>query len=64
MTTPPPGHEYEEYPQAIADDYPGWAVERENGQWTAWCPALTVQSTTAAGLRALIEQAIGGDGEP
>ena len=53
----------DEYPQAIADDYPGWAVEREDGLWTAWCPAITVQSTTAAGLRALIEQAITGDGE-
>ena len=58
-----PGCE-DEYPQAIADDYPGWAVERENGQWVAWCPALTVQSTTAAGLRVLIEQTITGDGGP
>jgi hypothetical protein len=61
MTARDPGS-WEEYPQAIADDYPGWAVERENGQWTAWCPAITVYSTTAAGLRALIEQAITGDG--
>ena len=64
MTIPLPRRDDGDYPQTIADDYPGWAVERENGQWTAWCPALTVQSTTAAGLRALIEQAIGGDGEP
>jgi len=62
VTTSHP-HPWDEYPQAIADDYPGWAVERENGQWTAWCPAITVHATTAAGLRALIERAITGDGE-
>lgn len=48
----------EEYPQAIADDYPGWQVRRHDGQWTAWCPAVTVSAATAAGLRAAIEQAI------
>ena len=60
-TQPSPGGDC---PQAIADDYPGWAVEHTDGQWTAWCPAITAHSTTAAGLRALIEQAIGGDGQP
>ena len=64
MSIPPPRCGDDEYPQAITDDYPGWAVEHENGQWIAWCPALTVHSTTPAGLRALIEQAIGGDSEP
>ncbi len=62
MTTLP-GDE-DDFPQAIADDYPGWAVECENGQWTAWCPAITVHAATAAGLRALIEQAITGDDQP
>ena len=47
----------------VADDHPGWAVEREDGQWTAWCPAITVHATTSAGLRALIEQAITDDGQ-
>jgi hypothetical protein len=61
MTASHPGHQ-DEYPQAIADDYPGWAVEHEDGQWTAWCPAVTVHAATAAGLRAAIEQAITGDG--
>ncbi len=55
----------EEYPQAIADDYPGWTVKHQDGQWTAWCPAITVHATTAAGLRAAIEQAItSGSHEP
>jgi hypothetical protein len=66
MTTPAghPGRQ-DEYPQAIADDYSGWGVKHEDGRWTAWCPALTVRSTTAAGLRALIEHAITGeDSEP
>ena len=63
MTTTPPSHE-DGYPQAIADDYPGWAVKRDDGQWTAWCPAITVHATTAVGLRALIEQAITGDDQP
>jgi hypothetical protein len=61
MTTTGPGTPGE-YPQVIADDYPGWSVEREDGQWTAWCPAVTVHATTAAGLRAAIEQAITGTG--
>jgi hypothetical protein len=56
-------HQGDEYPQAVADDYPGWGIMHEDGQWTAWCPAVTVQATTAAGLRAAIEQAITGDGE-
>lgn len=60
MTASGPGT-VEEYPQAIADDYPGWAIERRDGQRIAWCPAITVHSTSAAGLRALIEQAITGD---
>ena len=51
----------EEYPQAIADDYPGWQVWRHDGQWNAWCPAVTVSAATAAGLRAAIEQAITSD---
>ena len=46
-----------EYPQAIADDYPGWTVTRGYaGRWTAACPAVT-----AADLRAEIEHAITGD---
>jgi len=47
-----------EYPQAVADDYPGWHVRHHNGRWTAWCPAITVHATTAPALRAAIEQAI------
>ena len=48
----------DEYPQAVADDYPGWDVRHhDDGQWTASCPAITVQATTAAGLRAAIERA-------
>lgn len=50
----------DEYPQAIADDYPGWGVEHQDGQWTAWCPAITVHADTAYGLRAAIEHAIDG----
>ena len=50
----------DEYPQAIADDYPGWGVKHHNGQWTAWCPAMTVHADTAYGLRAAIEHAING----
>ena len=34
-TQPPPGGKY---PQAIADDYPDWAIEHHDGRWTAWCP--------------------------
>ena len=60
MTASDPGP-WDAYPQAIADDYPGWAVERQDGQWTAWCPAVTVHATTATGLRAAIEQAITGN---
>jgi hypothetical protein len=53
----------------MADDYPGWGIEHVDGQWTAWCPAVTVHATTAATLRAAIEQAITGNdpsrtGEP
>jgi len=61
MTAGYPGP-VDEYPQAIADDYPGWGITRHDGQWTAWCPAVTVHAATAAGLRAAIEQAITGDG--
>jgi len=25
----------DEYPQAIADDYPGWGITHAGGQWTA-----------------------------
>lgn len=63
MTTCYP-HPDDEYPQAIADDYPGWGVKREDGRWIAWCPAITVHASTAAGLRAAIEQAISGDCQP
>jgi len=50
-----------EYPQAIADDYPGWHVRHHHdGRWTAWCPAITVHAITAPALRAAIEQAITG----
>jgi len=53
----------EDWPQAIADDYPGWTVTCHDGQWAAWCPAVTVHAATAARLRAAIERAITG-GEP
>ena len=49
-----------EYPQAVADDYPGWAIICEDGEWTARCPALILRAPTAARLRAAIEHAIGG----
>jgi hypothetical protein len=64
---PPPatlGGPADEYPQAIADDYPGWEVRHHDGRWTAWCPAITVHAATAAGLRAAIERAITGDPPP
>jgi len=51
----------EEPPQAIAEDYPGWGIEYHDGQWTAWCPAITIHAATATELRAAIEQAISGD---
>jgi hypothetical protein len=54
----------EDYPQAIADDYPGWTVTHDGDRWTAWCPAVTVQATTPAGLRAAIERAICPDSPP
>jgi hypothetical protein len=54
----------DEYPQAIADDYPGWGIKHEDGQWTAWCPAITVRTSTAAGLRAAIEHTITDDDQP
>ena len=47
-----------EYPQAIADDYPGWAVREDNGQWVAACPAVAVRADSAAELRTAIEQVI------
>jgi hypothetical protein len=57
-----PGPEPEDYPQTIADNYPGWGVRHQDGGWTAWCPAVTVTAATPAALRALIEHAItGGD---
>ena len=58
---PGTGSHPEEFPQAIADDYPGWQVRHDNEQWTAWCPAVTVHAATAAGLRAAIKYAICGD---
>jgi hypothetical protein len=51
----------EEPPQAIADDYPGWEVRFTGGRWTAWCPAVTVNATTAAEIRAAINCTICGD---
>ena len=54
----------DEPPQAIADDYPGWMVVDDNGQWTAWCPAVIVQAASAAELRARIEASITESGEP
>jgi hypothetical protein len=62
MTTSNPGP-LDEYPQAIADDYPGWGITHTDGQWTAWCPAVTVHAATAADLRAAIERAITGDSQ-
>ena len=59
-----PMAEIDEPPQAIADDYPGWMVVHQNGQWMAWCPAVTVQATSAAELRARIEASITESGEP
>ncbi len=50
----------EDAPQAIADENPGWEVGYTAGQWTAWCPAVTVHATTAAELCA-IDDAICGD---
>lgn len=58
-----PAPEPDEFPQAIADDYPGWTVEHQDGRWTASCPAVTVHAACAAALRVLIEQAISG-GDP
>jgi hypothetical protein len=63
MTVNDPGA-WDQYPQAIADDYPGWAVQRNDGQWGVWCPAVTVHATTPADLRAAIEQAITGPSHP
>jgi hypothetical protein len=40
---------------------PDGGVEHADGQWTAWCPAVTVHATTAKALRAAIEQAITGN---
>lgn len=59
----PPDDGPDGYPQAIADDYPGWGVTHANGRWTAWCPAVTVAADTADDLRAAIEQAITGESE-
>jgi hypothetical protein len=61
MTTAGPPGTPDEYPQAIADDYPGWEVTCDDGQWTAWCPAVTVHADSAAALRAVIEHAITGE---
>lgn len=61
MTCGRPCEGGEEYPQAIADDYPGWVIEQRDGGWIAWCPAVTVSAATAAGLRAALERAIGGE---
>ena len=54
----------DEYPQAIADDYPGQGIKHEEGQRTAWCPAVTVHASTAGRLRAAIEQTISDDDQP
>jgi hypothetical protein len=48
-----------EYPQTVADDYPGWDITCDDGQWTARCPALTLHAPTATRLRVAIERAIG-----
>ncbi len=61
--TEPPDDRPDEYPQAIADDYPGWGVKHANGRWTAWCPAVTFHAASAAQLRAAIERSITGDEE-
>jgi hypothetical protein len=58
MTTSYTPENGDEYPQTIADDYPGWGIKHEDSQWTAWCPAVTVNAASAAGLRAAIEHAI------
>jgi hypothetical protein len=50
----------EDYPQAIADDYPGWAVTCHDDQWATRCPAVTAHTASAATLRAAIEHAITG----
>ena len=63
MSTNRPAGASDEYPQAIADDYPGWGVGHTDGQWTAWCPAITLHAPTAAGLRAAIERAISPDAD-
>ena len=64
MTTEPPHASPDEPPQVIADDYPGWGIRYSDGRWIAWCPAITVHAPTATALRAAIERAIGGDGDP
>lgn len=58
MTAPGQPTDPDEYPQAIADDYPGWGIAWEDGHWSAWCPAVSIQSRTAGELRAAIERAI------
>jgi hypothetical protein len=62
----PDGRPLRDYPQAIADDYPGWTITSQHGIWAASCPALTVHADTPDGLRAAIEQAInpGHDDDP
>ena len=64
MSSASASDEHDEPPQAIAHDYPGWGIEHRDGQWTAWCPAITVHALTGAGLRAAIERAITGDDDP
>lgn len=62
MNDPHDGTEPErdqECPQAIADDYPGWDIRCDDGQWSARCPTLTLRAPSAARLRAAIERAIG-----
>ncbi|HCU96698.1 MAG TPA: hypothetical protein DHU96_29860 [Actinobacteria bacterium] len=63
MTSSQPPAGEDEYPQAIADDYPGWGIKYDDGRWAAWCPAVTVHATTATALRAAIEKAITGDAQ-
>jgi hypothetical protein len=58
------GDRIEDYPQAIADDYPGWTIINDDGHWTASCPAVTVHAGSPAGLRAAIERAISPDRSP
>jgi hypothetical protein len=47
-----------DYPQAIADEYPGWDVRETALGWVASCPAVTLTADGPAELRAAIERVI------